>query len=251
MHTAELKRQFGLAPDPNAHDVQRATPTFPSLVRTVTPGDSDQPGFPIFHRHIANPVALGSLSFGATLFIFGLCLVHARSMKTTLIFYTIGLPFGGIGGILAGLWFFPAGQTYGLTSFGILGGTLFSFCIADLPWAGVQGSYLAAAPSLLAGVVEIKNALGILIFVAFILLAMLGIASFKTSMPLLNAVIMINVGLILYGLSLFQNKDSLAMGAGGVFLFVGCLLYYAAASVLLKEEGVNFLPVFPLPHVVS
>ncbi|KAL8277483.1 hypothetical protein RQP46_010113 [Phenoliferia psychrophenolica] len=253
--TAELKRQFGLAADPRKPDIVPATGNFPKLVRTVTPGghgvDSSQPGFPVYHRHVANPIPLGALSVGASLLIFGLTLIHAKSMKTTTIFYTVGLPFGGIGSTIAGFWFYPQGSTFGTTLFGILGGTLISFCMADLPWTAIQATYVGSANSLLEGVVDLQQALGLLIFVAFILIMMFLFAAMKTSMPMFNAIVIINIALILYGVSLIQASDTLAVASGALFVVVGILLYYTAASVLLADEGLHFLPVFPLPHVDS
>ncbi|KAK4700318.1 uncharacterized protein P7C70_g5928, partial [Phenoliferia sp. Uapishka_3] len=250
-HAAALKHQFGLTKDPRALEIVPATNTFPKLVRTITPGgsgaDSDQPGFPIFHRHVASPIPLGALAVGASLFILGLTLVHSRSMKTTTIFYAVGLPYGGVGASLAGLWFYPQGQTFGMTLFGTLGGLFISFCMADLPWAGVQNAYITSAPTALEGVASLEQALGLLVFVTFIVVFMPNFVRLPLACdpkPLINP-----RGARRYGASFLLGKDSLQVAGGSLFIVVGVSLYYVAASALLHDEGLTFLPLFPLPHV--
>jgi succinate-acetate transporter protein len=127
-----LKEQFGLAPDPNPTHVVKPTKNTPKLHRTITPGghpmDNSQPGFPIFHRKTANPVPLGAVGIGSTFMLLGLALVHSRGIDEIAVWYAIGLPLGGLGVLLAGMWSFPEGNTFAATVFGGLGGLILGFC---------------------------------------------------------------------------------------------------------------------------
>ena len=78
-----VKQQWGLADDPNGSD-HVVTSKGHRLTRTLTAGghevDSSQPGFPIYHRRIANPFPLMCISTGASLLMLGFILVRIRNI---------------------------------------------------------------------------------------------------------------------------------------------------------------------------
>jgi uncharacterized protein len=79
-----LKEQWGLSEDPNGTD-HVVTSKGHRLTRTVTAGghevDSSQPGFPVYHRRIANPFPLVCIATGAFTLLLGLVLIRHRGVE--------------------------------------------------------------------------------------------------------------------------------------------------------------------------
>ena len=78
-----LKEQWGLSEDPNNND-HIVTSKGHKLTRTLTAGghevDSSQPGFPVYHRRIANPFPLLCVATGAPLLMLGFILIRNRGI---------------------------------------------------------------------------------------------------------------------------------------------------------------------------
>jgi len=78
-----LKEQWGLSEDPNGDD-HVVTSKGHRLTRTLTAGghevDSSQPGFPVYHRRIANPFPLLCVATGAPLLMLGFILIRNRGI---------------------------------------------------------------------------------------------------------------------------------------------------------------------------
>ncbi|KAK4699491.1 uncharacterized protein P7C70_g6768, partial [Phenoliferia sp. Uapishka_3] len=239
-----IKRQFGLAPDPYRHETVDATDKLPKLVKSRYQSDSDQPGFPVYHRHIASPLALGALAFGAAMFCLGLCLVHTRGVQSTVIFIAIGLPYGGLGVMISG---FPQGNTFGFTLFTLLGGVIMAFTLPDIAWFGIQTAYLEAASSILQGVADLEQAISIVAWSAFVIIFVFLFASLKTSLPVFGFLLVTALGMLLYAVEAMKTMDSAGVGAGALWIVVGLVLFYVAAADMLADEGFHFLPLFTLP----
>ncbi|KAL8284028.1 hypothetical protein RQP46_005141 [Phenoliferia psychrophenolica] len=185
----DLKRQFGLVKDPDRVVIIPATETLPKLTRTITKNDNDQPGFPVFHRHtFASPFVAGNDEADLT---------AAQQRKPASTGSDMLCLPAGIGSTIAGLWFYPLGNTWGLSLYTLLGGVLISFAMADIPWTGIAAAYVGGAATPGEGALMFANALGILGMIAMLLIAMTGIASLKTSIPVTSSIIIVNVGLVL------------------------------------------------------
>lgn len=130
---------------------------------------------------------------------------------------------------------------------GLFGGTGFLF----LPWTGIQASYLGGAENQLLGLEEYYKAAAMVNFVAMIPIFIILLASFRTSVPVANSALFIVIALILVGSGYITGvpNQTILTASGAFFMMTGILLWYAALSVMLAEEGVNFLPVFPLPRI--
>lgn len=99
----------------------------------ITPGgnpiDNSQPAFPVFHRKFANPAPLGLMAFGATTFVLSMFNVQARGITTPNVILGMALAYGGLCQLLAGMWEFAAGNTFGATAFSSYGGFWLSFAV--------------------------------------------------------------------------------------------------------------------------
>jgi len=87
--------------------------------------DVSQPGFPIYHRKFGNPGPLGLFSFASTTLILSLFNVNARHIATPNLIVSMAIGVGGLVQLLAGMWEFAAGNTFGATAFSSYGGSGF------------------------------------------------------------------------------------------------------------------------------
>lgn len=164
---------------------------------------------------------------------------------------TIGLPLGMVANFASCMFAFAEGSTYLATISGSLAGLLGGASLLFLPWTGIQGTYVLGAANQLEGVAEFYKAAGLVFFVALIPIFLIFLASLRTSAPLAGAALLIVVALGCLGGGYIGGAPNLVIlkTAGALFIIVGIGLFYAATSVMLAEEGLKVLPVFPLPRL--
>ncbi len=75
--------------------------------------------------HLADPAALGLGAFALTTFV--LSTVNAGWMHAEPVVYGLALAYGGLGQLLAGMWEFAKGNTFGATAFSSYGAFWISF----------------------------------------------------------------------------------------------------------------------------
>lgn len=156
-----------------------------------------------------------------------------------------------VGNFVACMFSFAEGSTFMATISGTLAGLLGGTGLLFLPWTGIQASYLGGAANQALGLQEYYKAVAMVNFVAMIPIFIIFLASLRTSVPVANSALFIVVALILIGAGYVNGvpNEMVLKASGAFFIMTGILLWYAALSVMLAEEGVNFLPVFPLPRI--
>jgi succinate-acetate transporter protein len=212
------------------------------LSRNVTPGghtiDSSQPAFPIYHRKFANPAPLGLCAFALTTFVLSLINVQARGVTTPNIVVGLALGYGGLTQLLAGMWEFACGNTFGATAFSSYGGFWISYAIIVSPWSDVASSYTSTS--------EFGSAVGFYLFGWFIFTFIMLIASFRSSVGLVSVFFFLTITFMLLGISQFitTNAENVAK-AGGAFGLVtaACAWYVALAGLLSPDTSYFVLPV--------
>lgn len=103
---------------------------------------------PVVHTHIAiaNPAPLGLMAFALTTFvlscynagIFGVQVTSPTNVVTGLALF-----YGGIAQLLAGMWEFKTGNTFGATAFASYGAFWLSYAVILIPSFGVVSAYTA------------------------------------------------------------------------------------------------------------
>ncbi|EST07377.1 yaaH [Kalmanozyma brasiliensis GHG001] len=249
-----LKEQWGLSEDPNGSD-HVVTSKGHRLTRTMTAGghevDSSQPGFPIYHRRIANPFPLVTIATGAYLLMLGLILVGHRGIRNPAILMALGLPLGMVGNFAACMFSFAEGSTFLATTAGTLAGLIGGSSLLFLPWTGIQATYILGGTSQAAGLEEYYKAAAMVYFISLIPIFLIFLASMRTSGPTSGAALMIVIALGCLGGGYIKGEanQTILKAAGAFFIATGVSLFYAATSVMLAEEGLKILPVFPLPRI--
>lgn len=164
---------------------------------------------------------------------------------------TLGLPLGMIGNFAACMYAFAEGSTWLATVAGSLAGIIGGSSLLFLPWTGIQSTYVLGGANPLAGVSEFYKAAGMVFFVSLIPIFLIFVASLRTSAPVSGAALLIVVALGTLGGGYIDGSPEHAIlkASGAFFIIVGILLFYAATSTMLAEEGLKILPVFPLPRL--
>ena len=185
---------------------------------------------------IANPAPLGLSAFALTTFV--LSSINAGFAAPANIVVGLALFYGGAAQLLAGMWEFRSGNTFGATAFSSYGGFWLAFGLIFIPGTGILDALTKAG--------ALHPALGIFL---------LGWTIFTGIMFL--GTLRINMALIVLFALLFLTFLALTvaeLGGGATFATIGGWLgiltaltawYTALAGVLTASRGVFTLPVGP------
>jgi succinate-acetate transporter protein len=212
-----------------------------SVARFITPGgnpiDNSQPAFPVFHRKFANPSPLGLMGFAATTFVLSMYNVSARGIKTPNVVLGMALGYGGLVQLLAGMWEFAAGNTFGATAFSSYGGFWLSFGAIYVPSFGITTAYGDNES-------ELASALGIYLASWFIVTFIFFVATWKASIALSALFFFLDITFLLLMCGEFTGKASVHT-AGGAFGIITAFIafYIALAGLLTKDTSYFSLPV--------
>jgi len=213
--------------------------------RGVTPGgtpyDPSQPGFPVFHRKFANPAPLGLMGFAGTTFVLSFYNTGARGIDTPNVIVGLALGYGGLAQLLAGMWEFAAGNTFGATAFTSYGAFWFSFAAIYWPNSGILDAYSGAAES------QLADALGFYLLSWFIVTFIFLIASLRSSVSLVSVFFFLMITFILLAAGEFTGISNVTV-AGGAFGIITafCAFYTALAGLLTPDTSFFVLPIGPL-----
>jgi len=198
--------------------------------------DNTQPGFPVHNRRIANPGPLGLLAFATSTWLISLFLVQARHVYIANLALAMSLAAGGLVQILASMWEFPSGNTYGATMFGILGAFYLSLGILYWPESGIQSVY--------SGTNQGNDALGLYLSAWFILSVIMLIASIRTSAAMTVLWFAIFMTFILALSGTLREEEKVLKASGGFGIFTSAVAFYLGAAGLWTKEAAYFnLPV--------
>jgi uncharacterized protein len=172
---------------------------------------------------LADPGPLGLAGFGLTTCILSLINAKVTSPDAMGVVLGLALVYGGIAQLLAGMWEFRNGNTFGATAFTSYGAFWIAFYFI-----------IHAAP---------KAGLGVFLFFYGILTLYLWFGTFYLNRALFYIFLLLTVTFFLLALAEFHVLGSSV--PGGVFgLLTGLLaLYTSAAGVINSVAGRTVLPV--------
>jgi len=212
--------------------------------RAITPGghplDQTVPGFPIYHRRFADPGPLGLSAFALTTFVLSLINVKADHVAVPNVVVGLALFYGGLVQLLAGMWEFAQGNTFGATAFSSYGGFWMSFAFLISPWSAIESSYTNAD--------DFAHGVGFFLFGWMIFTFMMWLASLKSSVALSGVFFWLTITFMFLGISYFVPSHPGLGTAGGAFGLVTAFnaWYVAAAGLMTPDTAHWVLPVGPL-----
>jgi hypothetical protein len=200
--------------------------------------DESQPAFPTYHRKFANPAPLGLSAFAATTFLLSLINVQTRGVEVPNLVVSMAYGYGGLVQLLAGMWEFAAGNTFGATAFSSYGGFWISFGLIFTPGSGILDGYAAAEG-------QLENVLGLYLFTWFIFTFIMLVAAHRSSLGLVLLFFFLDLTFLLLAVGFLMPTHTVITKAGGSFgLITAAIAWYVAAAGLLTPDTSFFtLPV--------
>jgi succinate-acetate transporter protein len=194
-------------------------------------------------RKIANPAPLGLFSFASTTLILSFFNVNARGVTTPNIVVGMALGVGGLCQLLAGMWEFATGNTFGATAFTSYGGFWLSFGAIYLPGSGILDAYSKAPAS-----EEIGNAIGFYLMAWFIFTFIMFLGTFRASVSLCALFFCLTITFMLLMIGAFTANATISKAGGGVGILTAAIAFYTAAHGIINDDSSFFtLPVGDLP----
>jgi succinate-acetate transporter protein len=183
----------------------------------------------------ADPGPLGLASFATTTFILSMINSNLVGVGATDIMLGMALAVGGIAQLVAGIWEFRTGNTFGATAFCSYGGFWISFFILlDFGAKGIP-------------VRELDSALGLYLWAYAIFSAGMFVASLRTTGAVALVFLLLTITFILLGIGNSGASLSTIHLGGYLGLATAIAAWYAAfAGVISATFGRSVLPVFPL-----
>ncbi|POW03894.1 hypothetical protein PSHT_11499 [Puccinia striiformis] len=173
------------------------------------------------------------LGFATTTFLLSLFNLQTRGIKTESLIISMAFAYGGIIQVLAGMWEFACGNTFGATAFSSYGGFWIS--------SGILAAYATKKD-------ELESALGLYLFSWFIFTTIMLLGSLRTSVALVALFFFLDVTFLLLAIGKLSADTQALTKAGGVFGVITAFIawYVAAAGLLEAENSFIRLPTIPL-----
>jgi len=204
---------------------------------------ASQPGFPVYHRKFGNPGPLGLFSFASTTLILSLFNASARHIAHPNMVVGMAVGVGGLVQLLAGMWEFACGNTFGATAFSSYGGFWISFACILIPNFGIGAAY--TDPD------EFASALGIYLITWFVFTFIMFLATHKASVALSAVFFFLWITFLLLAVGQFTGKVGVSKAGGWMGIVTALVAYYAgAAGLYTSETSFINLPVVPLSRTI-
>jgi succinate-acetate transporter protein len=184
---------------------------------------------------VADPGPLGLAAFALTTFVLSMFNAGLVSDKGEPIVFGLALAYGGIAQVLAGLWEFRTGNTFGAVAFCSFGAFWLSF------WAFEQ-FYASQVPA-----ADLGHAVGLYLIAWGIFTAYMFIASLRTTAAIAIVFVLLAATFFLLGIGEAAGSTGLPKVGGWVGLATAVAAWYASfAAVTNSTFGRVVMPVKPL-----
>jgi hypothetical protein len=183
----------------------------------------------------ANPAPLGLAAFALTTFVLSMYNSGLVSAGGEPIVFGLALAYGGVAQLLAGMWEFRAGNTFGATAFTSYGAFWLSY------WAFVQ-FFAKSVPA-----ADLGHAVGLFQIAWGIFTVYMFVASLRTSAAIAIVFALLAITLIVLGIGNSGAHTSIVKAGGWIGLATAIAAWYASfAEVTNATFGHVVMPVKPL-----
>jgi succinate-acetate transporter protein len=184
------------------------------------------PGF-----HLADPAPLGLAAFALTTFV--LSMVNSGILPATVepVVFGLALAYGGLGQLLAGMWEFAKGNTFGATAFSSYGAFWISF------WWLTGHTDLAGAGA------DVNKGIGTFLLGWAIFTAYMTVAATRVSGAVLAVFALLTATFLLLAIGEYATSDTITHIGGFVGLATALAAWYASfAGVTAFTHKVSLVP---------
>jgi uncharacterized protein len=207
--------------------------TSPAAADPTTGPDAQRVAF--VPSPIADPGPLGLAAFAMTTFVLSMFNAGLVSDKGEPVVFGLALAYGGIAQVLAGMWEFRTGNTFGAVAFTSYGAFWLSF------WAFVQ-FYAPKVPEADAG-----HAVGLYLIAWAIFTAYMLVASLRTTAAIALVFVLLTATFLALGIGNAGGTTGIIKLGGWLGLATAVAAWYASfAGVTNATFGRVVMPVRPL-----
>ncbi|CUA71395.1 hypothetical protein RSOLAG22IIIB_04610 [Rhizoctonia solani] len=240
---ADAEKQVNMSVSRSTSDVSGAPGGYlggPALEHMIS--HDTQRAFPVYHRKLGNPAPLGLISFASTTLMLSLYNIQTRHITVPNVVVGMAFGVGGLTQLLAGMWEFAAGNTFGATAFSAYGGFWISYGTILTPGSGVLSAYTGDKAN------QLNDALGVFLLVWFIITFIMFLGTFRASIALAALFFFLDVTFMLLMIGEFMQKTEVTQAGGVTGAITAFIAFYTGAAGLYSPDASYFiLPVGDLP----
>jgi succinate-acetate transporter protein len=184
---------------------------------------------------VADPAPLGLAAFALTTFVLSMFNAGLVSRAGEPVVYAIAFAYGGLAQLLAGMWEFRNGNTFGAVAFTSYGAFWLSF------WAYAE-FFARSVPATDAG-----HAVGLFLIAWGIFTAYMFVASLRTTAAIALVFLSLTITFLVLGIGEAGAHTGIVKAGGWIGLATAVFAWYASfAGVTNSTFGRSLLPVMPL-----
>jgi succinate-acetate transporter protein len=184
---------------------------------------------------VADPGPLGLAAFALTTFVLSMFNAGILDGKAEPIVFGLAFAYGGLAQLLAGMWEFRTGNTFGAVAFTSYGAFWLSF------WAFEQ-FYAKSVPEAVAG-----QAVGVYLVAWGFFTAYMTVASLRTTGAIATVFVLLTATFLVLGIGEWTTTDGIVKAGGVIGLATAAAAWYASfAAVTNATFGRTVMPVMPL-----
>jgi uncharacterized protein len=182
----------------------------------------------------ANPAPLGLAAFAMTTFVLSMFNANLVNDKGTPVVLGLALAYGGIVQLLAGMWEFRTGNTFGAVAFCSYGAFWISFWALEVFYAKSIGG-------------DVGHSVGLFLWAWAIFTAYMTVAALRVNGAVLLVFVLLTATFILLAIGASGAHTTVTHWGGYVGLATAAAAWYASfATVTNSTFGRTVLPVVPL-----
>jgi succinate-acetate transporter protein len=182
----------------------------------------------------ANPAPLGLAAFAMTTFVLSMFNANLVDEKGTPVVLGLALAYGGIVQLVAGIWEFRTGNTFGAVAFCSYGAFWISFWALNVFYAKQIGG-------------NVGHAVGVYLWAWAIFTAYMTVAALRVNAAVLAVFVLLTATFILLAIGAVGPHTTVTHWGGYVGLATAAAAWYASFAVVTNSTfGRTVLPVMPL-----
>ena len=184
----------------------------------------------------ADPAPLGLAGFAMTTFVLSIFNANLVSNRGLPVVLGLTLAYGGVAQLLAGMWEFRNGNTFGAVAFSSFGAFWISFWALEVFYAKDIGG-------------NVGHAVGLYLWAWAIFTAYMTVASLRVSAAVALVFILLTATFILLAIGASGAHETVTHWGGYVGIATAAVAWYASfAGVTNETFGRTILPTMPLTH---
>jgi uncharacterized protein len=184
---------------------------------------------------IADPGPLGLAAFALTTFVLSMFNSGLVAEKGEPIVFGLAFAYGGLAQLLAGMWEFRTGNTFGATAFTSYG----AFWISFFVFVTFFADKIPAA--------DTGHAVGLYLIAWGIFTAYMFIASLRTTAAIATVFLLLTLTFVVLGIGDAGGNENITKLGGYIGLATAAAAWYASFAVVTNSTfGKTLLPVKPL-----